>query len=55
MLQFLTRVDGANMDGELRTDEYAAQVLRPALSEIDRSDLFLGDRTAMFSVVRSPC
>ena len=27
MLDFLRRVDDANMDGELRTDEYAAQVL----------------------------
>ncbi len=27
MLEFLARVDGANLDGDLRTDEYAAQVL----------------------------
>jgi hypothetical protein len=31
------------------------QVLRPALIEIDRFDLFVGDRTAMFSIERSPC
>ena len=27
MLEFLIRIDGANLDGNLRTDEYAAQVL----------------------------
>ena len=30
-------------------------MLRPALIEIDRSDLFFGDRPAVFSAERSPC
>jgi len=33
MLDFLRRVDDANLDGELRTDEYAAQVL-PELDKL---------------------